>query len=92
MFSERKDTDRHPVFDDQLHQVFLYGIEEVLTRLLHQRHHQLQDLCHVTNHHEVILRLKCQYRNRKLLASASLSFRRLVMTKYNALQLEKHKK
>lgn len=51
-------TDRHAVFDNELHQVFFYGSEEVLTRLFHQRHHQLQDLRHVTYHHKVILSLE----------------------------------
>lgn len=52
------ETDSHAVFDDELHQVFFYCGEESLTWVLHQRHDQLQDLGHITYHHEVILSLK----------------------------------
>lgn len=45
---------RHSIFDDKLHEVFLNGGKESFTGVLHQRNHQLQDLCHITDDHEVI--------------------------------------
>lgn len=62
MLQALTNTDRHPVFNDELHQVFFYGCEESLTWVLHQRDDQFQDLCHIAYHHEVILSLKYQYR------------------------------
>lgn len=44
----------HAIFDDKLHEVFLDGGKESLTWVLHQRYHKLQDLCNITDDHEVI--------------------------------------
>lgn len=59
------ETNHHAVFDDKLHQVFLYRSEECLTRVIHQRHDQLQDLGHIANYHEVILGLKMKERKHR---------------------------
>ena len=45
------------MLDDEPHKVLLYGEEEVLAGLYHQGHHQLQDLGHVADHHEVVFAL-----------------------------------
>lgn len=45
---------RHSIFDDELHEVFFNSGEKSFTRVLHQRNHKLQDLCHITDDHEVV--------------------------------------
>ena len=54
----QKETHQHAVFDDELHQILLNGGQVALAWMLHQRHHKLQDLRHIADHHEVILRLQ----------------------------------
>lgn len=53
----RSPTDRHAVFDDEFHQVFFDGGEEVFTRMVHQRNNELQDFSHITDHHKITLSL-----------------------------------
>lgn len=53
-FSKVSVTYSHAIFDDELHEVFFDGGKERFTGVLHQRYHKLQDLCHITNDHEVI--------------------------------------
>lgn len=53
-WKKKKEAHRHAVFDDELHEVFFDGGKERFTGMLHQRYHKLQDLCHVTDDHEVI--------------------------------------
>ncbi len=53
-FKKGTATHCHAVFDDQLHEVFFDGGKEGFTGVLHQRNHELQDLCHVTDDHKVI--------------------------------------
>lgn len=50
-------TDRHAVFDDELHQIFLNRGEETFAWMIHQRNHKLQDFRHIADHHEVTLSL-----------------------------------
>lgn len=64
------ETDHHSIFDDELHEVFFYGGEEILAGIVHQRHHEFQDLGDVANHDEVILILQ-QYGNSTAVILAS---------------------
>lgn len=53
-FEKENATHRHSIFDDKLHEVFFNGGKESFTGVLHQRNHKFQDLCHITDDHEVI--------------------------------------
>ena len=57
-------TDHHAVLEDEFDHVLLERHEEVLTGVIHEGHHQLQDARHVVQHQVVTLGLKYTHTQR----------------------------